>query len=309
MLFAGIYWKRKKKKTMVNQQGTLKKDSSETIRDKNFKIKKINKAFINWFLGFVEGNENVFIVNRRYLRFELIRSIKHQSIIYYIKDNLGFGNIQKFKFLDTIIVVFFVQENINELLILLNIFNGNLKCSLKEQQFKVWYNKLKVKLKKLDLLNLLPEYIVSIQDINLLNSWLLGYIDSRVLFYGRWHKSKKLKDGKELYLCCIFWHLNKDLLLKIKKILDTNSKVEEKLKWNLPFFKLVIDNIEDKNKIMNYLLKFKLKSKKKNRYKIWKILLDNENKCIETGVQDFSLIDKYLIKLSSTIEAGELSKI
>jgi len=58
----------------------------------------------------------------------------------------------------------------------------------------------------------------------------LGFIDSRVFFYGRWHKSKKLKNGKELYLCCIFWHLNKDLLLKIKEAFKINSKIEEKQK-------------------------------------------------------------------------------
>jgi len=65
------------------------------------------------------------------------------------------------------------------------LFNGNLRCKSKEQHFKIWYNKLKVKLKKMNLLNLLPEYKEQIQSISLMNSWLLGFIDSRVLFYGR----------------------------------------------------------------------------------------------------------------------------
>ena len=145
--------------------------------------------------------------------------------------------------------------------------------------------------------------------MSLLNSWLLGYIDSRVLFYGRWHKSKKLKDGKELYLCCIFWHLNKELLYKIKEVLNSNSKIEEKLKWNLPFYKLVIENNDEKNIIMNYLLKFKLKSIKKERYKYWKILLNSENIYKKTDIQDIVLIDKLLKNLILTIEEGELNKI
>jgi len=117
---------------MVNQQGTLIKDSSETICVKNF-----NKAFINWFIGFVEGNENVFIVNRRYLRFEITVFIKDQSIIYFIKKTLGFGIIRKLRFLNDIIIEFSVQENIPDLLKLINIFNGNFRCSYKEQHFKI----------------------------------------------------------------------------------------------------------------------------------------------------------------------------
>jgi len=87
-----------------------------------------------------------------------------------IKNKLGFGNIRRLKFLDTIIVEYSVQENINDLLKLVFIFNGNLRCISKEQYFRIWYNKLKVKLRKMNLLNLLPLYIEEIKPINLTNS-------------------------------------------------------------------------------------------------------------------------------------------
>jgi hypothetical protein len=293
---------------MVNQQGTLLKDTSETICIESFNW-KINKAFVNWFIGFIEGHENVFIVNRRYLRFEINCSLKNQSIIYLIQNKLGFGNIRRLKFLDTIIIEFSVQENIYDLLKLVDIFNGNLRCTSKEQYFRIWYNKLKVKLKKMNLSNLLPEYIEKIKDINLKNSWFLGYIDSRALFYGRWHKSKKIQQGKEIYSCCIFWHLNKDLLYKIKKILNIKKDVEYKFKWNLPFYKLTIDEFEEKKKIYNYLLQYKLKSIKIKRYKYWVKLLNLENLYIETKKLDFNKVEEILVKLSSTINEDELSKI
>lgn len=293
---------------MLNQQGTLLKDSSETIRVDDL-MSNTDKVFINWFLGFVEGNENVFIVNRRYLRFELNCNIKNKSTIYYIKKKLGFGNIRKLKFLDTIIIEYSVQENIKDLLKLIYIFNGNLRCSSKENNFNLWYKKLQTKLKKLDLLYLLPQYNNEIKNVNLSNSWLLGYIDSRCFFYARWHKSKKLKDGKEIYLCCIFWNLNKGLLLKIKEALNSNSKIEEKVKWNLPFNKLLIENIEEKRQIVEYLNKYKLRSTKKNIYKHWKILLEYENNYVNTGSQNITLIDKQLIKLSAQKDDDELNKL
>jgi hypothetical protein len=168
-----------------------------------------------------------------------------------------------------------------------------------------------VKLKKINLLHLLPEYKEGLKDVSLNNSWLLGYIDSRVLFYGRWHKSKKLlnKEGKEIYLCCIFWHLDKELLYKIRSILNLKNNVEFKSKWNLPFYKLILDQLDEKIIISTYLKKFKLKSAKKNRYKYWNILLKYETLYKNTGFLDFNKIEKILIKLSSTINEDELNKI
>jgi len=148
---------RRIKKKKVNQQGTLLKGSSETIRAINLNAGPSIK-FINWFIGFVEGHENVFIVNRRYLRFDISTPIKNSKIIYYIKKILGFGEIRKLKFLDTIIIEYSVQDNVYHLIQLINIFNGSLRCSLKEENFQKWYYKLHVKLKKLNLLKLLPDY-------------------------------------------------------------------------------------------------------------------------------------------------------
>jgi hypothetical protein len=89
----------------------------------------------------------------------------------------------------------------------------------------------------------------------------------------------------------------------------TNSKIEERFKWNLPFFRLIIDDINEKKIIQKYLLKYKLKTVKLKRYKYWSLLFDLECKYKETGEQDFINIEKYLVKLTLTIEEGELNKI
>jgi hypothetical protein len=125
-------------------------------------------------------------VNKRYLRFEINCFIKEKYIIYFIKNKLGFGTIRHLKFLDSSILEFSVQENYYDLLKLISIFNGNLRSVETEKAFLIFYLKLKVKLKKLGLLNLLPDYIKSIKPINLKDSWFLGYIDSgKVIFYAR----------------------------------------------------------------------------------------------------------------------------
>src|ERR1700759_3825645 len=119
----------------INQQGTLNKDTSETICIKSLN-KNLTRSFKNWFIGFIEGNENIFIVNRRYARFELSCFLKNQSILYYIKNKLGFGSIRKLRFLDSIIIEYFVYDDdmINSLR-LIDILNGNLRCISKKQHF------------------------------------------------------------------------------------------------------------------------------------------------------------------------------
>jgi hypothetical protein len=296
------------KNKKVNQQGTLQKDPSETICIENLKI-DLNKGFKNWFIGFIEGSENTFIVNRRYLRFEINCFIKNEEIIYYIKKKLGFGNIRKLKFLNKIIIEFSVQDNIIDLLKLVNIFNGNFRSEYKNKYFFIFYKKLEKKLKKMDLLHLLPKYDNNIKKISLNNSWLLGFFDSKALFYSRWQKSKNFKNGKKIYLCIYLWSLDSNLLNTIKEVLNLNCKVEEKLKWNLPFFKLIIDDMNDKNKINLYLINYKLKSIKFILFFFWKKILVYENIYINTGVENFDKIDKVLKKLLQNIGEDELSKI
>jgi len=63
--------------------------------------------------------------------------LKNQAIIFFIKNKLGFGDIRKLKFLDTIIIEYSVQDNVADLLKLIKIFNGNLRCISKIQYFKL----------------------------------------------------------------------------------------------------------------------------------------------------------------------------
>jgi hypothetical protein len=104
------------------------------------------------------------------LRFELNCTFNNDSLIYLIKRKLGFGCIRKLKFLDTRIIEFSVQENYYDLLKLIHIFNGNFRCTYKEQSFRIFYKKLKIKLKKLNLLDLLPIYKENLKPINFSDS-------------------------------------------------------------------------------------------------------------------------------------------
>jgi hypothetical protein len=83
---------------------------------------------------------------------------------------LGFGDIRKLKFLDNILIEFSVQDNIIDLLKLIKIFNGNLRSSIKNRYFQIFYKKFERKLKNSEFFNLLPKFDNNVKNIVLTNS-------------------------------------------------------------------------------------------------------------------------------------------
>ena len=167
--------------------------------------------------------------------------------------------------------------------------------------------KLKVKLNKNNQEHMLPPFIKNINKITLANSWLAGYADSRFLFYARWHKSKRLKAGKKLYTVIFVWDLYENFLIKLKDDLNLKNKIEFKSKMNLPFFKLAIDDLNEKNIFNKYFEKYKLRSIKAKKYMNWKDLLNYEN--IDDSDRNFEKIERIFQKISLNKEEDEICKI
>jgi hypothetical protein len=55
-------------------------------------------------------------------------------------------------------------------------------------------------------------------------------------------------------------------LIKLKENLNLKNKIEFKSKMNLPFFKLAIDDLNEKNVFNKYFEKYKLRSTKSKKY-------------------------------------------
>lgn len=59
--------------------------------------------------------------------------------------------------------------------------------------------------------------------------------------------------------------MDEKLLIKLKALLKTKANIDSKIKYNLPFYKLVIENVDEKIIIKDYFVKYKFKNKKKNK--------------------------------------------
>ena len=154
--------------------------SSETIRKTTFNFytykenlvshkKKINLTFLQWFIGFTEGDGSFIVSNARLF---FIINQKEEKILHFIRTNLGFGKVSKYGNYSRFIVA--DRTNIDRLI---SIFNGNLILNKTNTRFIYWLDaRNNYSIEKLDYLN--KNELVNLDD----NAWLTGFIDAEGCF-------------------------------------------------------------------------------------------------------------------------------
>jgi len=140
----------------VNQQETLlsennyitdndNKGSSETTCDITYNFdeysslipqhkKKRNLNFLEWFIGFTEGDGS-FIVSKDKVYFDITQNLQDIQVLYYIKKELGLGKVMIRSEKHRNVGVFYVssKENFTRLI---TIFNGNLSTNYKKNNLE-----------------------------------------------------------------------------------------------------------------------------------------------------------------------------
>jgi hypothetical protein len=312
-----ILWFRRGFSTLnrVNQQETSLYDegSSETTRDITYEFneysnlipqhkKKVNKQFLQWFIGFTEGDGS-FIVSKGKIYFDITQSISDIQVLYYIKKELGFGKILMRKEENRNVGVFYVssKENFSRLI---HIFNGNLSTHYKKEQFKVWlttYNK------QYNMEILFKDKLVR---PSLHSGWISGFVDAEGCFYGRVKSCLTSRltiaphltfqvSQKEIYIIKII----RDIFLVYEGLDEKNSdlkNIKYDKSWNgwtfhcSSFTKLKV--------IRNYFSRYKLKTKKSLAFKKWckihDMVLNKEHLKLE-GLNKIDLLTKDINKFIS----------
>ena len=103
----------------------------------------ISDTWLLWFIGFVEGDGALLSYKGR-PRFVLTQ--KEGFILEHIKNVLGFGNVRKFNSGGSEFYRYIVDE-INGILLLALIFNGNLVLPRRIEQLSRWLEDINDKLK------------------------------------------------------------------------------------------------------------------------------------------------------------------
>ena len=281
VLYQHLFWK-KTNYTKLNINMKSKKSNfdfslfhnkySEIYPDK----KKLPLDFLEWFIGFSEGEGYFILAKRGDLSFVITQSTSDVQILNYIKDQLGFGKVIQQSIKQK--THRFIVQDVKNLFLICLIFNGNMVFPTRKARFLTFLTMFNEKLLKINLtklkLKLEPIDIVNTSIIPSLNDgWLGGFTDGEGCFTVsilsnssafriRFILTQKWESNK-----CILEHIMK--LFNRKEGISVGSVVPHSV-FNIWEYR--INGLKNCKEIFPYFDKYKLKSKKKESYIKWRIL-------------------------------------
>lgn len=247
---------------LANQQETSDKwvfsfspeGSSETIRETTFDFmdfysiisntngKKPRLDFLQWFIGFVEGDGS-FIVSSNRLFFIITQ--KDIKTLYNIKKNLGFGKVSFYNGYGR-----FIVANRENILKLIHLFNGNLVLNKTNNRFGLW----------LESYNFSGNNITYKGRLNLVNfldnSWLSGFVSAEGCFNAIVQQNSLYSIGYRFRLRFIIDQKDESLFMEtLHARIKMGYIVIRKDKHNQ---RLVVGSYTDIDKLIKYLDIYKM---------------------------------------------------
>ena len=202
---------------------------------------------LEWFIGFTEGDGSFVKSNGRLF---YILTQKEIVPLHKVKNLLGFGKVTYSREVGRYIVT--KKEQIEEII---KVFNGNLVLNKCRERFKIW-----IKETNSDLID--RESLL----LNINSGWLSGFIDAEGCFNVNITKNSKYTTGYRVRLR--FFLDQKDeykTLEEIRNILGS-GRITNRGKNN---FRLTLDTFKSFPKLIEYLEKNPLKTKKRIEYLKW----------------------------------------
>lgn len=220
--------------------------------------KIINQNFLEWFIGFSEGDGSFIVSNNRLF---FIINQKEKKILHYIRTNLGFGKVSKYNSYSRYIVA--DKTHVDKLIF---IFNGNLVLSKTNLSFIDWLSARNFySTEKIEYLK--QKTFINFKD----NAWLSGFIDAEGCFNANKIKDKAYSLGYRVRLRFILdQKAERFILVKLKDFLESgvisdreNDKNDNKTPKLENLFRFTTTSIYSHEKLLDYLNKFPLRTLKK----------------------------------------------
>jgi len=232
-----------------------------------------SKNFLEWFIGFSEGEGSFILAKRGDLSFVITQSTSDVNVLNYIKDNLGFGKlmVQSIKQKTHRIVI----QDVYNLYLICLLFNGNMIFPTRNARFLSFLSFFNERLlkKNIELEPIIPIYTCILPSLE--DGWLTGISDGEASF------SVSLLSNSVAfrirYILTQKWEKNKYVLEEIIKLFGENEngiKIGNVVQHHIEnIYECRINGIKNCIKILPYFDNFNLKTKKKDSYFKWKDLL------------------------------------
>lgn len=245
-----------------------------------------SQEFLEWFIGFTEGDGVFTVTSRGELNFVITQSTADVQVLFYIMKQLGFGKvIQQSKLNKTHRFIVRDAENLN---LLCRLFNGNMVLFTRNARFLIFLAAFNYKALRLKMNPIQP--ISETVLPTLLDSWLSGFTDAEGCF-----TLSLLSNSTGYRLRFILsqkWEVNKPILSHIRSLFGVGSVFQHSVADNWEY---IVNGVKNNSAIIPYFDTHGLHSKKNEVYILWKKLRTQ-------------LMNGDHLKPSSRIEMKEVAK-
>ncbi len=228
-----------------------------------------NKSFLEWLIGFTEGDGCFSIAKRGDLAYVITQSTSDVQVLYHIMKSLGFGSvIEQSKTQKT---HRYIVHSLKETILLCELFNGNLVLPTNNAKFQNFLACVNFKLVKKNLSIISPIIDTKLPTLN--DRWLTGFTDAEGCF-----TASLLSNGSAFrirYILTQKWEVNKKILFHILSLLSKPSNQIKLIGAIVPHsienvYELRINGVKNCEYIFKYFDDFQLITKKKLSYDNWK---------------------------------------
>jgi Cytochrome C and Quinol oxidase polypeptide I/LAGLIDADG endonuclease len=232
-------------------------------------LQKPSIHFLEWFIGFSEGEGSFILAKRGDLAFVVVQSTTDVKCLNYIKDTLGFGSVIKQSVKQN--THRFVVQDFKNLYLICLIFNGNMVFPTRKARFVTFLSYFNERLLHAsgakNIITISPLESTVTPSLN--DSWISGITDGEGSF-----TCSLLSKGigfRFRFILTQKWEVNKPVLEHILGLFCTleGSVVKHSVEnvWEIR-----VNGINNCKGLFPYFDKYSLITKKKESYLKWKSL-------------------------------------
>ena len=219
-----------------------------------------SENFLNWLVGFTEGEGSFIVNNRGDLAFVITQATIDKQVLEFIQEILGFGKV----IAQSAITSRYVTQNKKEIDIIVSLFNGNLVLPKRQETFDIFvkgFNKWVTKGKIL-----LEPVVINNRPIlpTLKDAWFAGFTDGEGCFTCSIGEKRGFSFNLNISQK---WEINLPVL-EYFSVLFKNGIVSRHSEENTYEFRL--GGVNNCKNVFSYFDKYTLYTKKSLSYKLWK---------------------------------------
>jgi hypothetical protein len=252
--------------------------------------KQPSSKFLEWLMGFSEGEGYFILAKRGDLSFVITQSTMDVKSLYYIKDNLGFGKVIKQSVKQN--THRFIIQDIKNVYLICLLFNGNMVFPTRKARFLTFLSSFNEKLLKKNIATIVPLGVCIIPSLK--DGWFSGITDGEGSF-----TCSLLSNSPSYrfrYILTQKCNANKHVLDHLSAILS-ECRVKGAVAPHSAsgVWELRVNGVKNCKGLFTYFDEYSLITKKKYSYIMWKSLHSR-------------LVNKDHLEHSSRLELKELAK-